>query len=95
MSQSAVPECIWPVAAELGEGPLWRNGAVWFIDIKQDRIHCFDPVRGSRQKLEYAGRARISRARSKSGKFIAGTKTGLHIFAPDTGRFDEHYGRRA
>ena len=40
---SGQPECIWPLAAELGEGPLWWNGALWFTDIKQDRIHRFDP----------------------------------------------------
>ena len=85
--QSPAPDCIWPVAAELGEGPLWWNGAIWFVDIKQDRIHCFDPVRG-------AGRSWTTPtapgflAPLNDGKFIVGTKTGLHIFAPDTGRFD-------
>jgi sugar lactone lactonase YvrE len=29
-----VVECVWPLGAMLGEGPLWWQGAVWFTDIK-------------------------------------------------------------
>jgi len=86
-SQSATPDCIWPVAAELGEGPLWWNGMIWFVDIKQDRIHCFDPVRGTGKSWN-APTAPGFLAPLKGGKFIVGTKTGLQIFAPDTGHFD-------
>ena len=87
VSQSVTPECIWPVAAELGEGPLWWNAAIWFVDIKQDRIHCFDPVRGTGKSWN-APTAPGFLAPLKSGKFIVGTKSGLQIFTPDTGRFD-------
>ena len=30
--------------AVLGEGPLWWAGALWFTDIKQKKIHRFDPA---------------------------------------------------
>lgn len=86
-SQIATPECIWPVAAELGEGPLWWNGVIWFVDIKQDRIHCFDPVRGEGKSWN-APAAPGFLAPLRGGKFIVGTKTGLHIFTPGTGHFD-------
>jgi sugar lactone lactonase YvrE len=35
------PECIWPLAATLGEGPVWHAGdnALYFVDIKQRAIH--------------------------------------------------------
>jgi D-xylonolactonase len=88
VSGSATPECIWPLAAELGEGPIWWNRALWFVDIKQDRIHCFDPVTRTGKSWN-APVAPGFLAPLRSGKFIAGTKTGLSIFAPDTGRFDD------
>jgi sugar lactone lactonase YvrE len=87
VSQSATPECIWPVAAELGEGPLWWDEAVWFVDIKQDRIHRYDPLHGT-DKSWNTPAAPGFLAPLKGGKFIAGTKAGLHVFTPDTGRFD-------
>ena len=35
------PLCIWDVAAELGEGPVWvaHEKAVYFVDIKGRAIH--------------------------------------------------------
>jgi xylono-1,5-lactonase len=86
VSQRAAPECIWPLAAELGEGPLWWNGTIWFVDIKQDRIHCFDPVRGTGKSWNTPSAPGFL-VPLKGGKFIAGTKTGLQIFTPDAGRF--------
>ena len=82
-----MPECIWPIAAELGEGPLCWNEAVWFTDIKQDRVHCFDPAHVTGKSWN-APAAPGFLAPLKSGKFIVGAKAGLHIFAPDTGSFD-------
>ncbi|MEN9868563.1 MAG: hypothetical protein RL748_4153 [Pseudomonadota bacterium] len=33
--------CIWPLAATLGEGPLWREveQSLYFVDIKKQRLH--------------------------------------------------------
>ena len=85
--KNITPECIWPAAAELGEGPLCWNRKVWFTDIKQDRIHCFDPVHGSGRNWSTPAAPGFL-APAKGGKFIAGTKTGLQSFEPETGRFD-------
>ena len=43
-------ECVWPVGAVLGEGPVWSAAerAVWFVDIKAPAIHRFDPESGTR-----------------------------------------------
>jgi D-xylonolactonase len=34
-------ECVWPVEAVLGEGPVWSAAeqALWFVDIKAPAIH--------------------------------------------------------
>ena len=42
-------ECVWPVGAVLGEGPVWSAAeqAVWFVDIKAPAIHRFHPASGA------------------------------------------------
>ena len=47
MSTSSTPagvECVWALAAELGEGPIWsaRERALWFVDIKGRHVHRYD-----------------------------------------------------
>jgi xylono-1,5-lactonase len=81
---SGQPECIWPLAAELGEGPLWWNGALWFTDIKQDRIHRFDPGTGQGKSWE-APAAPGFLAPLWDGGFLVGAKLGLFRFDPDSG----------
>ena len=87
LSQTITPECVWRVAAELGEGPLCRDRAVWFTDIKQNRIHRFDPARGIGKSWNTPAAPGFL-APLAGGKFIVGAKSGLHIFEPDTGRFN-------
>ena len=81
-------ECVWPVAAELGEGPLWSAAeqAVWFVDIKGLAIHRFHPESG--EKRSWPAPARIGfLLPTRDGWLIAGLKTGLHRFNPETGNF--------
>jgi len=43
------PELVWELAAELGEGPVWveRDRALWFVDIKKQLVHRYDPANGA------------------------------------------------
>lgn len=40
--------CIWPLAAHLGEGPLWlaAEQSLYFVDIKRQTLHRFRPADG-------------------------------------------------
>lgn len=81
-------ECVWPVGAVLGEGPVWSptERALWFVDIKAPSVHRFHPASGERQT--FAAPARVGFiAPTRDGSWIAGLKTGLHRFRPDTGEF--------
>ncbi len=81
-------ECVWPVGAILGEGPLWSaaDQAVWFVDIKAPAVHRFHP--GSGEKRSWSAPARVGFVLpTTSGWMIAGLKTGLHRFNPETGNF--------
>jgi xylono-1,5-lactonase len=81
-------ECVWPVGAVLGEGPVWSAAeqAVWFVDIKAPAIHRFHPASG--EKRSWPAPARVGFVLpTRGGGLIAGLKTGLHRFNPDTGNF--------
>ena len=78
--------CVWPLAAKLGEGALWWRGAVWFTDIKGRRIHRFDPVSGAGQGWDAPAEPGFL-APMEDGSFIAGLRTGLHRFVPESGAF--------
>lgn len=81
-------ECIWPIGAELGEGPVWSaaEGALYFVDIKGPSIH--------RLKIE-TGEQTSWRAPSqvgfifptRDGGLICGLEDGLHRFDPQNGDF--------
>lgn len=80
------PDCVWPVSAVLGEGPVWWDGAVWFTDIKQNKVHRFDPASGTGKS--WAAPSPVGfLAPLPAGHFLAGAKTGLYDFDPVTGLF--------
>lgn len=80
------PVVAWPLAAALGEGPLWWQEAVWFTDIKQNRIHRFDPATAAQQSWEAPAPVGFI-APLENDHFIAGAKTGLFDFDPRAGAF--------
>lgn len=82
------PECVWEVGAELGEGPVWsaEERALWFVDIKQKKIHRFEPEVGGKTSWDAPAPPGFL-APKAGGGFIAGLKTGLHDFDPKTGEF--------
>jgi xylono-1,5-lactonase len=76
------PECVWPVAAKLGEGPLWsvREQVLWFVDIKQNHIHRFDPATGAKRTYETPESPGF--IVEVGGEFLVGLKSGIHRFDP-------------
>jgi sugar lactone lactonase YvrE len=86
MGLSSAASCVWPLGAVLGEGPLWWDGALWFTDIKQRKIHRFDPATGTQKTWPTPSETGFLAPR-KDGHFIAGTKTGLMDFEPVSGGF--------
>ena len=78
--------CVWPLQAELGEGPVWvaRDAALWFTDIKGRKVHRFDPATGERRSWETPEQCGFVLP-AAGGGFILGLQSGLHRFDPDTG----------
>jgi sugar lactone lactonase YvrE len=83
---SSDPVSVWDVAAELGEGPVWVDGALWFTDIKRQKIHRYDPADGGRKSWDAPEQIGFILP-ARTGGFIVGLKSGLHRFAPDSGLF--------
>ncbi len=87
MTANPEPRCVWPVAATLGEGPLWSEPeqALWFVDIKQNHIHRFDPASGAKQTWDTPQSPGF--IVPDGSAFIVGLQSGLHLFTPETGAF--------
>ena len=85
----AGPRSVWPLAAQLGEGPVWVDGALWFVDIKGPRIHRLDPATGERRSWDAPELIGFVLP-AEDGRFVAGLQSGLHLFDPATGRFEPH-----
>lgn len=81
------PQVVWDVGAWLGEGPVWVDGALWFTDIKQQKIHRYRPADGDRQSWESPEQVGFLFP-AQSGGFVAGLQSGLHRFDPANGRFE-------
>ena len=86
MVMTAEPQSVWDVAAELGEGPVWADGAVWFVDIKKRQVHRYTPASGERRS--WAAPEQIGfLLPAEGGGFVAGLQSGLHRFDPEDGGF--------
>jgi sugar lactone lactonase YvrE len=83
------PRNVWPLAAELGEGPVWvpRDRALWFVDIKKQQIHRFDPTDGSKRSWDAPEQVGFVFPTERGG-FVAGLQSGLFHFDEKTGAFD-------
>ena len=79
---------VWSLGATLGEGPVWdaRDAALWFVDIKQHRVHRFDPVSGETRSFDAPGQVGWVLPAADGG-FLAGLQTGLHRFDSESGAF--------
>lgn len=78
----------WSGGALLGEGPVWdtaRQG-LWFVDIKQHRVHLLLPETVQVQTWETPSQVGWV-APSIDGLFVAGLQDGLARFDPAAGSF--------
>ncbi|MCW6529117.1 SMP-30/gluconolactonase/LRE family protein [Sphingomonas sp. MMSM20] len=79
-------DSVLPIGAILGEGPLWARGTLWFVDIKRQRVHRFDPATGAAKAWDAPDQVGWVLP-VQGGGMIAGLKNGLHRFDPASGAF--------
>src|SRR5690349_21255864 len=83
------PKPVWQLAAELGEGPVWveRDRALWFVDIKSQQIHRYDPADGGKRSWPAPEQVGFVFPAERGG-FVAGLQSGLHHFDDASGEFN-------
>jgi D-xylonolactonase len=83
------PSVAWEMDALLGEGPVWveRDQALWFVDIKKQQIHRYDPATESRRSWDSPEQVGFILP-AEGGGFVAGLESGLHRFDETTGQFE-------
>ncbi|HEX8223407.1 MAG TPA: SMP-30/gluconolactonase/LRE family protein [Allosphingosinicella sp.] len=81
------PISVWDVGAELGEGPVWVDNALWFTDIKGRRIHRYEPSTGARRSWDSPEQVGFVLP-ARGGGFVAGLESGLHRFDAKDGSFE-------
>lgn len=78
------PQCLWPVGALLGEGPVWHGAeqALYFVDIKGRHIHRLCVASGRRDSWATPGQPGFIVPQGR-GSLVCGMDHGLHGFRPD------------
>jgi sugar lactone lactonase YvrE len=89
-SREASPgiECVWPLGAQLGEGPFWSEAeqAVWFVDIKGRAIHRYHEPTGQTRSWSAPSEPGFVLP-ARDGSLVCGLRAGLHHFDPASGEF--------
>jgi sugar lactone lactonase YvrE len=82
------PRSVWELGAELGEGPVWveRDQALWFTDIKKQKVYRYDPATGEKRSWDSPEQVGFALP-ARSGGFVAGLQSGLHKFDDLSGTF--------
>lgn len=83
---AGAPRNVWNLHAELGEGPVWVDGLLWFVDIKRRLVLRYDPASDAKESWDAPEQIGFLLPAEGSG-FVAGLQSGLHHFDPETGAF--------
>jgi sugar lactone lactonase YvrE len=72
-------QVVWPLAAELGEGPVWleREQALWFVDIKGRALHQYIPGTDARYSYPLPGQPSFV-VPASDGSMLIGMGLGLY-----------------
>lgn len=68
--------CI-PSACLLGEGPVWFENALWWVDIEQKRLHQGSPESGDIRTYEFPERIGFAVPAQQPGHWILGLQSGI------------------
>ena len=81
-----VPHAVCALGATLGEGPIWVDDALWFVDIKKQRIHRYAPATDDLATWNAPAQPGWILPHVDAG-WLVGLQSGLHRFDPDSGAF--------
>lgn len=77
-------EPVGSIRSQWGEGPIWWNDTLYFVDINGHKVHRFDPASGEEHSWEVGQRVGTVVPRAGGGLVIAGDN-GFLFLNEDTG----------
>ncbi len=78
-------EPIGNIRCQWGEGPIWWQNALFFVDIEGHQVHRFDPTSGEIRSWDAGERVGTVVPRESGGLVIAGD-SGLHFLDMESGQ---------
>lgn len=77
-------EAIGTIHSQWGEGPIWWQDALYYVDIEGHQVHRFDPATGAETSWDVGERVGTVVPRESGGLVIAGDR-GISLLDTDTG----------
>ena len=76
-------EVVWEIQSELGEGPIWWNGSLYWVDINAPHLHVYTPATNEKQSFVLSEKTGTVVPRASGGLILA-QESGLCVFDPQT-----------
>ncbi len=80
-----IVEPVGTLRSQWGEGPIWWEGALYYVDIESHRVHRFDPADGKEKSWDVGQRVGMVVPRESGGLVIAGDG-GIFLMDEESGR---------
>ncbi len=82
-------ECVLDARAGIGEGAMWcaKTQRLWWVEILERRLHCFDPASGTDEVYEMPSFIGCLALRQQGGLVVA-LQEGFGLFDPNSGTLD-------
>jgi sugar lactone lactonase YvrE len=81
---SHTAESVVSCACTLGEGPVWYENALWWVDIEEKRLHRWLPGTEAVETHEFPERIGFA-VPASDGTWRVGLQSGIHAFDPGSG----------
>jgi sugar lactone lactonase YvrE len=79
-------EPLHPCRCVLGEGPVWWQERIWWVDIEDRRLFSLVPGTSQPASWEFPERIGFAVPSQREGTWIVGLENGFHAFHPRTGQ---------
>ena len=76
-------EVVWKAGATLGEGPIWYEGKLYWVDIDECRLHIYQPSNDQKDSYTLPGKIGTVVPR-ESGGLVLATQSGFALFDPES-----------
>lgn len=78
-------EPVFPLQAQLGEGPVWQDDAFWCVDIEGKTLNRFDPATKAHAAFDADQRIGVAVPTDNDGEWLVGLECGLAFWRPEDG----------